>query len=216
MSKKRFMRKNMTELAIENKPLEEIKPFQNNPRVHSELQVKQICKSISEFGFVNPILLDENNTILAGHGRFLAAEMLKMTTIPTVKVTNLNDKQKKALVIADNKITLNSVWDTDRLWEQVKQLNAEGFDLDILAFDNNELLPMIDSNTVLDVSGEWENMPEFVQGDKTPYQTIFVHFTCETDREKFADLIQQPLTEKTKTVWYPQQESMDTVNKRYE
>ena len=63
MTKKRFMRKNMTELAIENKPLEEIKPFQNNPRVHSELQVKQICKSISEFGFVNPILLDENNTI---------------------------------------------------------------------------------------------------------------------------------------------------------
>ena len=85
-----------------------------------------------------------------------------------------------------------------------------------IGFDESEILPMIDTNTVRDISGEWDNMPDFTQGDKTPDSTIFVHFTCDEDRQKFAALINQPVTEKTKTLWFPPQETMDTKNKIYE
>ena len=80
--------------------------------------------------------------------------------MPCVRHENLTPVQKKAFVIADNKITLNSNWDLDLLWEQVQELNTENFDLDILGFEEAEILPMIDSNTVIDIEGEWDNMPE--------------------------------------------------------
>ena len=121
-----------------------------------------------------------------------------------------------AFVIADNKIQLNSTWDMERLWDQVQELNTMGFDVDILGFDNAELLPMLDSNTVTDTLGEWDNMPDFSQEDKTPDSTIYVHFENDSDRQDFAKLIGQSITEKTKTLWYPQQEQMDTKNKAYE
>ena len=195
---------------------DKIKPFKDNPRTHSNEQIEQIANSIKEFGFRMPIAVDENFTILAGHGRYMAALKLKMNKLPIVQHKDLTEIQKKAFIIADNKLTLNSNWDYDLLWQQVKDLNGLDFDLDILGFDESEILPMIDTNTVRDISGEWDNMPDFTQGDKTPDSTIFVHFTCDEDRQKFATLINQPVTEKTKTLWFPPQETMDTKNKIYE
>jgi len=193
-----------------------IKPFKENPRLHSKEQIKQIANSIKEFGFRIPIAIDENNTILAGHGRYKAAETLGFTEIPCIQHKDLTPMQKKAFVIADNKIQLNSTWDMERLWDQVQELNTMGFDVDILGFDNAELLPMLDSNTVTDTLGEWDNMPDFSQEDKTPDSTIYVHFENDIDRQDFAKLIGQNITEKTKTLWYPPQEQMDTKNKVYE
>lgn len=195
---------------------DEIKPFKDNPRLHSELQIKQIMNSIKEFGFVNPILIDEQNIILAGHGRYRASEMLNMDKIPTVQISNLTSKQKKALVIADNKITQNSEWSNDLLWQQVKELNNLGFNLDILGFDNSEMLPMLDDNAVTDFASEWENMPEFVQEDAQAYRTIKVHFSADRDVEVFSKLIGQKLTDKTKSIWHPKQEKNDTETKRYD
>lgn len=207
---------NMSRLNIFYLKKEQIKPFKDNPRLHSKDQIDQIANSIKEFGFKIPIAVDENNTILAGHGRYKAAVMLGHDEIPCIQHKDLSPMQKKAFIIADNKLTLNSDWDTDRLWEQVKELNGLGFDLDILGFDNAELLPMIDGNTVDDIMGEWESMPDYNQDDLTPKSTIYVHFMSETDRENFAKLIGQNITEKTKTLWYPPQETMDTKNKSYE
>ena len=206
----------MEDLKVTYINKEQIKPFKDNPRLHSDLQIKQISNSIKEFGFVNPILIDEKNIILAGHGRYRASEMLNMDKIPTVQISNLTSKQKKALVIADNKITQNSEWSNDLLWQQVKELNNLGFNLDILGFDNSEMLPMLDDNAVTDFSSEWENMPEFTQEDAQAYRTIKVHFNTDRDVEVFSKLIGQKLTDKTKSIWHPQQEKNDTETKRYD
>ena len=199
---------------VENK-LNDLLPYKDNPRKHTEKQVQQIAESISEFGFINPILVDEKNMILAGHGRYLAAQKLELTKVPVVVVDNLNEDQKKALVIADNKIAMNSTWDENLLWEQIRQLNDKGFNLDVLAFDEMEILPMTDPNTVLDPLAEWEDMPEYNQEDLLAYKTVYVHFRNEEDFKNFQQFIGQPMTDKTKSIWYPKQEDMDTESKRY-
>ena len=164
---------------VENK-LNDLLPYKDNPRKHTEKQVQQIAESISEFGFINPILVDEKNMILAGHGRYLAAQKLELTKVPVVVVDNLNEDQKKALVIADNKIAMNSTWDENLLWEQIRQLNDKGFNLDVLAFDEMEILPMTDPNTVLDPLAEWEDMPEYNQEDLLDYKL----FMCILEMKK--------------------------------
>ena len=171
---------------------------------------------VSEFGFVNPILIDEKNMILAGHGRFLAAQKLELETVPVVIVDNLTEDQKTALVIADNKIAMNSTWDESLLWDQIRKLSDKGFNLDVLAFDEMEILPMTDPNTVIDPLAEWENMPEYSQEDQLAFKTVYVHFKNEQDYKDFQNFIGQPMTHKTKSIWYPEQKNMDTESKRYE
>lgn len=200
---------------VQNK-LSDLLPYKDNPRKHTEKQVQQIAESISEFGFINPILVDEKNMILAGHGRYLASQKLELEKVPVVVVDNLTEDQKKALVIADNKIAMNSTWDENLLWEQIRQLNDKGFNLDVLAFDEMEILPMTDSNTVLDPLAEWEDMPEYSQEDLMAFKTVYVHFRNEQDFIDFQNFINQQMTDKTKSIWYPKQENMDTESKRYE
>lgn len=199
---------------VQNK-LSDLLPYKDNPRKHTEKQVQQIAESISEFGFINPILVDEKNMILAGHGRYLASQKLELEKVPVVVVDNLTEDQKKALVIADNKIAMNSTWDENLLWEQIRQLNDKGFNLDVLAFDEMEILPMTDSNTVLDPLAEWEDMPEYSQENLLAFKTVYVHFKNEQDFKDFQNFINQPMTDKTKSIWYPKQEDMDTESKRY-
>lgn len=193
-----------------------LKPYLNNPRQHTEKQIDQIAESIKEFGFVNPILADENNMILAGHGRWLASKKLALKKVPVVIIDTLNEDQKKALVIADNKIAMNSSWDESLLWEQIKELNEKGFDLNLLAFDEMEILPIIDSNTVIDPLAEWEDMPEYAQENLMAHKTIYVHFKSDEDYQNFAEFIDQKLTPKTKSIWYPEEKNMETEKKRYE
>ena len=203
-------------MKVKQTKLKDLKPYENNPRLHSELQIIQIATSIKEFGFINPILADEKNMILAGHGRFLASQRLELDKVPVVVVEGLSEAQKKALVIADNKIASNSEWDEDLLWEEIRKLNELGFDINKLAFEEMEVLPMIDPNVVSDLTGEWEDMPEFTEDDKTAFRTILVHFTCEEDVDKFSKLVKQSFTDKTKFMWYPEQENMETEAKRYD
>ena len=205
----------MSDLKIDYKDINEIKPYDKNPRLHSDVQITQIINSIKEFGFTVPILLDEDNNIIAGHGRLEASKKLQLKQVPTITLNNLSENQKKAYVIADNKITLNSSWDIDLLWKEVQELNLAEFNLDILGFDNSELLPMIDENAVADFSDEWENMPEFIQENAEAYRTIKVHFETDRDIDLFSKLIGQKLTDKTKSIWYPPQEKNDTESKRY-
>jgi len=112
-------------------------PYANNPRTHSEQQVAQVAASIKEFGFNNPILLDEHNGIIAGHGRLAAAQKLGMELVPTITLAGLTEAQRKAYVIADNKLTENGGWDTDILAGEVDRLKELNFDLDILALDDD-------------------------------------------------------------------------------
>jgi hypothetical protein len=119
-------------VQIELLPLHQIVPFDRNPRTHPAWQITQIAASIEEFGFVNPILLGADGIIIAGHGRFEAARLIGLEVVPVIRLGHLNSEQRRALVIADNKIAENAQWDMDLLRELVGELHAEHFDLDLL------------------------------------------------------------------------------------
>jgi site-specific DNA-methyltransferase (adenine-specific) len=114
-------------------------PFAKNSRTHSDAQVAQIAASIREFGFTNPVLIDEANGIIAGHGRVMAARKLKLTEVPCIRLSHLSDAQKRAYVIADNKLALNAGWDEAMLKLELADLKALDFDLDLTGFDTDEI-----------------------------------------------------------------------------
>lgn len=114
-------------------------PYASNSRTHSDAQVAQIAGSIKEFGFTNPVLIDGDNGIIAGHGRVLAARLLGMETVPTIELTGLTKTQIKAYIIADNKLALNAGWDMELLTLEMVGLRDEGFDLSLIGFDDDEL-----------------------------------------------------------------------------
>lgn len=123
----------------------ELIPYASNSRTHSDQQVAQIAASIKEFGWTNPILIDGSNGIIAGHGRLLAARKLGYEEVPTIELSHLTEAQKKAYVIADNKLALNAGWDDEILKVEIEALKDEGFDVDLLGFDADELKALLDS-----------------------------------------------------------------------
>ncbi len=114
-------------------------PYARNSRTHTDEQVAQVAASIKEFGFLNPVIIAEDNTILAGHARVLAARKLGLDKVPCIKAENLTEAQKRAYIIADNKLSLNAGWDEELLAVEISDLQAESFDLSLLGFDEKEL-----------------------------------------------------------------------------
>jgi len=127
------------QLNVKYRKVEDLIPYVNNSRKHSDEQVAQISASIKEFGWTNPILIDGTNSIIAGHGRLMAARKLKMDEVPTIELGHLTDTQRKALVIADNKLALNADWDNTLLTIELDELLKDGFALDILGFNEQEI-----------------------------------------------------------------------------
>lgn len=130
-------------LKIEYLPVGKLLRYAKNSRTHSDEQVEQLVNSIREFGFTNPVLIDEKNELIAGHGRIAAAEILEMDKVPAIRLSNLSEKQKKAYRIADNKLALNAGWDMQLLAEEVKALMDDDFDIDLLGFNDAELDEML-------------------------------------------------------------------------
>lgn len=124
----------------------ELIPYVRNARTHSEAQVSQIAASIREFGFLSPILVAEDNTILAGHGRLAAALKLGLKKVPCVKENHLTETQKRAYIIADNKLSLNAGWDSELLAVELSELQGADFNLDLLGFDEAELSSIFDAD----------------------------------------------------------------------
>jgi len=125
----------MGKLNIEIVDIDEIKESNYNSRIHSEAQVEKIANSIAEFGFLNPIIIDDENEIIAGHGRFMAAKHLNLNEVPTIKLTHLTDDKKRAFIIADNKIALSGEWDYDMLKEEFDTILKSEMDIDLLGFN---------------------------------------------------------------------------------
>jgi DNA modification methylase len=117
-----------------------IKKYSNNSRLHSEHQIQQVFNSIKEFGFTNPILIDENNQIIAGHCRLEAAKLLKLDSVPCIVLSHLTEAQKKAYVIADNKLALNADWDITMLQKEFEALKLDDFNLELTGFSLEELI----------------------------------------------------------------------------
>jgi DNA modification methylase len=126
-------------MQITQRKTADLIPYVNNARTHSEQQVLQIAASIKEFGFNSPVLVDGENGIIAGHGRVLAAKKLNLDEVPTIELKHLTKTQKKAYILADNRLALNSGWDNDLLALELGELSDDGFDLDLLGFDDTEL-----------------------------------------------------------------------------
>ena len=129
----------MSQLDVKYVPVKDLIPYANNARTHDDLQVSQIAASIKEFGFNNPVLLDEHSGIIAGHGRVLAAKKLKIDKVPTIKLSHLTEQQRKGYIIADNQLAMNSNWDLDLLGLELETLSKEDFDMALLGFDTKEL-----------------------------------------------------------------------------
>lgn len=124
---------------IEMLAVEHLIPYANNSRTHSDAQIAQIAASIKEFGFTNPVLIDGEGGIIAGHGRVLAARKLSMAEVPCIRLGYLTDTQRRAYIIADNKLALNAGWDDELLALEFEELKLEGFDLELTGFTMNEV-----------------------------------------------------------------------------
>lgn len=130
-------------------------PYARNSRTHSEAQVAKIAASIKEFGFLNPIITDGSDGIVAGHGRVLAAQKLGLDSLPVIEAAHLTEAQKRAYIIADNRLALDAGWDNDLLKIELQDLEADGFDLSLTGFEVDELqaFSMADE----DLPGEGDN-----------------------------------------------------------
>lgn len=159
----------MQELKVTYLPTAELLPYARNARTHSEAQVAQIAASIKEFGFNAPVAIDADKMILCGHGRVMAAQKLGMETVPTVCLSHLTPTQKKAYILADNKLALNAGWDEDVLKIELEELELEDFDLELTGFDEDEIEKLLrdpeDGAEEDDFDGEPPEDPVSVPGD---------------------------------------------------
>jgi DNA modification methylase len=137
--------------------IDKLIPFARNPRTHSEAQIAQIAASIAEFGFNNPILVDTKAGIIAGHGRLLAARKLGLTEVPVIVLDHLTEAQKRAYIIADNQLALNAGWDDDLLRSELAALQKEDFNLDLLGFDDRDLIKLLADQ---DSDDQADNVPD--------------------------------------------------------
>jgi len=157
-------------MKIEQIPTADLIPYARNTRTHSDAQVAQIAGSIREFGFTNPILIDAEYGIIAGHGRVMAASKLGLAKVPCIRLAHLTDTQKRAYIIADNKLALNAGWDEEMLALELGELKDEDFDLSLIGFDESELGDLMEEEEIPTVGNE-EELPEppanpvTVQGD---------------------------------------------------
>lgn len=149
-------------LAIEQLPIERVLPYERNARTHSEAQVAQIAGSIAEFGFVNPVLIDQRGTIIAGHGRVMAARKLGLAEVPVVRLEHLTDAQRRALTLADNRIAESAGWDEKLLSEELAQLADDDFKLDVLGFNDAELQDLLgtDADVAIDDAEDADDVPD--------------------------------------------------------
>ena len=177
---------------VKNVNVDDLIPYARNSRTHSPEQVIQIVSSIKEWGFTTPVLIDADNQIIAGHGRTMAAKKLGMETVPCLVASGWTEAQKKAYVIADNKLALNAGWDDEMLAVEFEELEELGFDLQLTGFDLDEVAGIIDP--FADV--EEAEFPDISDGDKEPFQqkTFTLH-------DEQIELLEDAIT-KAKT--YPQ------------
>jgi len=141
-----------TPKTIEQIPLKKLTPYARNSRVHSEIQISQLASSIKEFGFTNPVLIDDGNDIIAGHGRVLAATKLGLDTVPCIRLSHLTEHQRRAYVILDNQSSQTSSWNFDMLSVELDELNDAKYDISLIGFSTTELAEIIGSPNEIDVN----------------------------------------------------------------
>jgi len=158
---------------IEMIGIEKLIPYAKNSRTHSEEQVAQLAGSIKEFGFNNPVLIGQDDVIIAGHGRVMAARKVGLMEVPCIKLTHLTETQRKAYIIADNRLALNAGWDNELLTIELNDLLADNFALDILGFDTDELKNLLDPVKPTEGLTDEDAVPETPEEPKTKPGDIY-------------------------------------------
>lgn len=154
-----------SEKSIEMRDAATLNPYERNPRTHPESQIEQLKNSIRQWGWTVPILIDEDDTVLAGHGRLHAATEMMIEQVPCVVATGWSEDQKRAYVIADNQIALNAGWDMDVLEDEIRALDGDSFSVDMLGFDEFELSKMLAEVDEIE-------LPALADGEKEPFQQM--------------------------------------------
>lgn len=171
---------------IEQRSVADLIPYAANSRTHSDAQVAQIAASIKEFGWTNPILVSGDNSIIAGHGRLLAARKLGMDEVPAIVLDHLSKAQQRALVIADNQLALNAGWDMKMLKAEIEDLDLENFNLEILGFDESFLDELLETAPSGDADNPYTtkiSTPVYEpKGDKPSVEELY-------DDKKAVDLV---------------------------
>ena len=159
-------------MKITQKKVDSLIPYVKNSRTHSDAQVAQIAASIKEFGWTNPILVDGDNGIIAGHGRLMAARKLGYKEVPTIELADLTETQKRAYIIADNRLALNAGWDNEMLTIELNDLLADGFALELLGFDPKELNALLEPEVMQGLTDE-DAVPDVPEEPKTKLGDIY-------------------------------------------
>jgi ParB-like chromosome segregation protein Spo0J len=157
--------------SIEQIKTNKLKPYDKNPRTHSATQIERLVESLKEFGFTNPILIDDKYNIIAGHGRLEAAKILGLETVPTIKLDHLSPEQRRAYVIADNQLALNAAWDDDLLQSELNALSEIGYDLTLLGWGKD--LPTFGEDIDLSALEDEEDLSEYAAGVRKAIQIDF-------------------------------------------
>ena len=164
----------LTELQIVNLPIDYLIPYANNARTHSSEQIAKIAASIKEFGFNDPIAIDKDNAVIAGHGRLQAARLLSLTHVPTIQLGHLNKEQQRAYILAHNRIATDAGWDTSLLEIELLELSNAGFDLEITGFDPKEIEKLMNPEIIIAGIGDGETIPELKQNPISVYGDLWI------------------------------------------
>ena len=155
-------------MKISQHKVDELIPYARNSRTHSDAQVAQIAASIKEFGFTNPVLIDETGSIIAGHGRVLASRKLNLVSVPCIQLSHLTEAQKKAYIIADNKLALNAGWDDEMLAVELTDLKNMGFNLDLTGFTLDEFQAILPIENYPESSAKEIDPDDYKMSDTCP------------------------------------------------
>jgi ParB-like chromosome segregation protein Spo0J len=202
---------------VDRRKVADLIPYARNSRTHSDEQVGQIAASIKEWGWTVPVLIDPDGGLIAGHGRILAAQKLGIDDVPCMVAEGWTDAQKKAYVIADNKLALNAGWDSELLKIELGELGDLNFDLELTGFGIEEManifLNFEEGKT--DADEEWEGMPDYNEVDPC-FRKVTVSFDTQEDVDTFFMAVNQEATSATKSIWFPEKKNRNLKDQRWE
>jgi hypothetical protein len=219
ISKKSASKKtSIIDLKIEVWSIDKPIPYARNPR-QNEMTIDKVAASLKEFGWQQPIVVDQEGVVVVGHTRLAAAKKLEMTEVPIIVAKDLTKAQAKAYRIMDNRSHDDSKWDFEMLPLELVELRDMNFNLDLTGFDPDQYTNLIDTLDGSPTSGkpedEWTDMPDFNQPAKDAFRSLVVHFVDAQAVIDFMKKLNKPFTDKTKYIWYPETTAVPISDKRY-
>ena len=200
-------------MQINQIAISEVIPYDRNPRNNQEA-IAKVAASIEAFGFRQPIVVDSEMVIIAGHTRLEAAKSLGLVEIPVHIAEGLTPTQAAAYRLADNRTAEDAEWDNKLLAQILAELESQDFDLSLTGFNDADIASLLAEGDT-DTASEWVGMPEFTQTDKTAYRSILVHFKDQAKVDEFTQLTGMTVTPKTRFTWFPEVEIETYVDKQY-